>query len=73
MNPELPKCPKCNSKKVAYHIYGMPPFNHAEEMELKGYRVELEGCCVPPLADDDAYVYTCDSCNHGWELEHGEP
>jgi len=41
-------------------------------MESKGYRVELEGC-VPPLADDDdAYLYTCDTCHHGWEKD-GDP
>ena len=67
MKSESPKCPKCGSEKVAYHLYGLPSEGYVKSMESKGYRVELEGC-VPPLADDDdAYIYTCDTCHHGWE------
>ena len=69
MKSESPKCPKCGSEKVACHLYGLfPAEEDVKSIELRGYRVEYRGCW-----DGDSYLYACDACNHGWELEHGEP
>jgi hypothetical protein len=63
MKPELPKCPKCGSGKVAYHLYGLfPGEEDVKSIELIGYRVEYRGCW-----DGDSYVYARDTCNHGWD------
>ena len=64
MKSELPKCPKCGSEKVAYHLYELfPREEHVKSIELIGYRIEYEGCVV----EDNSHVYTCDTCNHGWD------
>ena len=72
MKSESPKCPKCGSEKVACHLYGLfPAEEDVKSIELRGYRVEYKGCVLED--DNDSYAYTCDTCHHGWELEHGEP
>jgi len=70
MKSESPKCPKFGSEKVAYHLYGLFPEEDVKSMELIGYRVGYEGCVVED--DNDSYVYTCDTCHHGWKKD-GDP
>mgnify|MGYP002637574870 FL=1 len=63
MKSELPKCPKCGSGKVAYHVYSLfPGEEDVKSIELIGYRVEYRGCW-----DGDSYVYACAPFNHGWD------
>ncbi len=41
MKPESPKCPKCGSGNVAYHLYGLfPEEEDVKSIELISYRVE---------------------------------
>jgi len=52
------ECPKCNSKKIAKILYGMPVFEMVND-DLKSGKIVLGGCCK----EVGAPVWQCTNCN----------
>ena len=67
MSEDLEKCPKCQSKKITYHLWGYPNFDFLEEAKSRGITVIVEGC-VPNESDINyRFPYCCNDCNHRWK------
>lgn len=62
-----PVCPQCASAKLIINLHGLPNFSWVEEMQAKGYQVEMHGCCIGP-GDLDAGRYECKACGHKFDL-----
>lgn len=83
MNKEyfVPDCPKCGSKDVAEHIYGLVDGSYFEELESQGHKFIFEGCMTDDpyqgfeiaegdgLEDDeenDYRNYSCNTCSNSY-------
>ncbi len=61
-SPQNPKCPKCDSEKVAEILWGMPAESPELHEALKKGELVLGGCCV---TDNDPNWH-CNECGHEW-------
>ena len=61
-NRKPTKCPKCNSKRIAKIIYGMPYYSPETEKLIQEGKIVLGGCIV---TDDDP-VWECADCGAGF-------
>lgn len=55
-------CPKCNSDRVVYIIYGEPKLDKDLKRALDSHKVELGGCLVTSASKR----WECRSCGHRW-------
>jgi hypothetical protein len=69
-----PKCPECQSTRIARVVYGLPHFTPELEDELEEQVVVLGGCVI----FDESSRWQCVNCGHRWghaaretELEEG--
>ena len=63
-----PKCKKCSSKSLIYNLWGMPDEEVIKELKSDGFQVEIHGC-VPPLADQECFLFECKKCGY----KYGDP
>ena len=83
MNKEyfVPDCPKCGSKDVAEHIYGLVDVSYFEELESQGHKFIFEGCMIDDLyqgfeiaegdgleddEENDYRNYSCNTCSNSY-------
>jgi hypothetical protein len=53
------KCPKCNSKRIASILYGMPAYSEKLESDMQEGNIVLGGCCI----EDGAPNWVCADCD----------
>ncbi len=58
-------CLRCGSADLTYHLWGYPAFDAIEELEARGFIVEIHGCC-PPLIGEEAFRWVCNRCGDEW-------
>jgi hypothetical protein len=56
-------CPKCESERVVYILYGEPKMGEDLKRALDSHKVELAGCMVTA----DSHRWECRKCGHKWE------
>jgi len=56
------ECPSCNSKNVAWILWGYPDFMHTIKQELEDEKIVLGGC----LVTDHDPEWECNVCHHRW-------
>lgn len=55
-------CPRCNSDRVVYVLYGEPIMDENLKRALDGLKVELGGCIITP----DSKRWECRNCGYRW-------
>ena len=55
-------CPRCQSDRVVYILYGEPIIDEDLKRALASHRVELGGC----LVTRDSKRWECRQCGHSW-------
>ena len=55
-------CPKCQSDRVVYILYGEPKLDEDLKRALASHKVELAGCLITP----DSKRWECRSCKYQW-------
>ena len=62
LNESKSTCHSCNSKSVAWILWGYPVDMRAIEQKLKDRKIVLGGCIV---TDHDS-KWECNECHHRW-------
>jgi hypothetical protein len=55
-------CPKCQSDRVVYILYGEPKLDEDLKRALESHKVELGGCIIT----QDSKRWECRRCGHTW-------
>jgi hypothetical protein len=55
-------CPRCQSDRVVYILYGEPILDDDLKLAIKQGKVELAGCIVT----SESKRWECRKCNYGW-------
>ncbi|MDD2902142.1 MAG: hypothetical protein PHU44_06870 [Syntrophales bacterium] len=55
-------CPKCQSDRVVYILYGEPKLDAELQRALDSGKVELGGCILTP----DSKRWECRKCKYSW-------
>jgi hypothetical protein len=55
-------CPRCQSDRVVYILYGEPKLDEDLKRALASRKVEIAGCIITP----DSKRWECRSCAHKW-------
>lgn len=62
MSEKKPNCPQCNSKNVAWILWGLPADMESLEKELDQGRIVLGGC----LVSNNDPKWKCNDCHYSW-------
>lgn len=62
MSEKKPNCPKCNSKNIAWILWGLPADMKSLKKELDQGKIVLGGC----LVSNNDPKWECNDCHHRW-------
>ena len=54
------KCPKCDSKRIATILWGMPAYSKKLESDMQDGKIVLGGCCIE-IGDPKWQCADCDT------------